>query len=113
MILKSYFANGRVTTVTCCHKCETKCGSCATADAFEKCGAQMRRPHFSNASTLNVPIDCEEAGMPRPDTDKPMRPLGPHYRYRLEVQPHTDRQVAGHLQSIHKAKGIRSPNQLV
>ena len=23
--------------------------------AFEKCGAQMRRPHFSNASTLNVP----------------------------------------------------------
>src|SRR5882762_3467053 len=41
--------------VTHCHKCETKCGSCATAVAFLKCGAQMRRPHFSNASTLSVP----------------------------------------------------------
>src|SRR6202040_2926541 len=30
--------------------------------AFEKCGAQMRRPHFSNASTLNVPTgDVEDA----------------------------------------------------
>src|ERR1700723_2658133 len=50
-----------VTTVTRCHECETKCGSCATADAFEKCGAQMRRPHFSNASTLNVPTEKQRA----------------------------------------------------